>query len=135
MAYGAVGLSASALNVTSNVVFKLYCSLRSSKRLHDGSFAALMRSPLGFFELTPIGILNLFTRDIYVIDEVRVNAIGSFFRTVSAAPGVTGSQRLMHCTGHPGYWGLRGHSSGRSACLASCDPAWFPLQTCHEVSH
>jgi ATP-binding cassette subfamily C (CFTR/MRP) protein 1 len=43
-----------------------------------------MRSPLSFFELTPTGrILNLFSRDIFVIDEVLVMSIAAFVRTVS----------------------------------------------------
>jgi len=83
-AYGVIGVSSSIFSVASMMTLKLYCALRSSRRLHDESFAALMRSPLSFFELTPTGrILNLFTRDIYVIDEVLVMAMGSFFRTVS----------------------------------------------------
>ena len=82
--YGVIGVSSSVFNVASSLILKLYCALRSSRKLHDDSFAALMRSPLSFFELTPTGrILNLFTRDIYVIDEVLVMAMGSFFRTVS----------------------------------------------------
>lgn len=85
--YGVVGISSSFLSVGSSMILKLFCALRSSRRLHDDSFAAMMRSPLSFFELTPTGrILNLFSRDIFVIDEVLVNAMSSFFRTVSSFP-------------------------------------------------
>ena len=84
LAYGLMGISSSFLSVLSQVVLKLYCALRSSRKLHDGGFKALMRSPLSFFEITPTGrILNLFSRDIYVIDEVLVNALSGFIRTVS----------------------------------------------------
>jgi hypothetical protein len=84
--YGVIGVSSSAFNVASQIVLKLYCGLRSSRKLHDDSFSALMRSPLSFFELTPTGrILNLFSRDIYVVDEVLINALSSFVRTVSAS--------------------------------------------------
>lgn len=87
--YGIVGVSSSVFSVASMAVIKLYCGLRSSKKLHDQSFAALMRSPLSFFELTPTGrILNLFSRDIYVIDEVLVMALGGFFRTMGSVLGV-----------------------------------------------
>jgi ATP-binding cassette subfamily C (CFTR/MRP) protein 1 len=82
--YGAIGIVSSALSVIHSLTLKIWCALRSSKQLHDQSFQALMRSPLSFFELTPTGrILNLFTRDIFVVDEVLVMALGSFFRTVS----------------------------------------------------
>ena len=83
--YGIIGMSASVFTVGGMVVLRLYCALRSSKKLHDDAFGALMRSPLSFFELTPSGrILNLFSRDIFVIDEVLIQALGAFLRTVSA---------------------------------------------------
>ncbi|KAK4685724.1 hypothetical protein P7C73_g4418, partial [Tremellales sp. Uapishka_1] len=89
LAYGVVGIASSTLNVAGIMVLKLYCALRSSKKLHDDSFRALMRSPLSFFELTPTGrILNLFSRDIFVIDEVLVFAMTSFFRTGIQVIGV-----------------------------------------------
>ncbi|TYJ52875.1 hypothetical protein B9479_006510 [Cryptococcus floricola] len=80
--YGLVGFSGAIFNVLSFATLKLVCALRASKTLHDRSFSALMRSPLSFFELTPTGrILNLFSRDIFVIDEVLIMALGGFFRT------------------------------------------------------
>lgn len=82
--YGIVGISGSVASVVSVTTLKIVCALKSSRRLHDRSFGALMRSPLSFFELTPTGrILNLFSRDIFVIDEVLIMALGGFFRTVS----------------------------------------------------
>ena len=82
--YGVFGFSSSIFSVASMMVLKLFCALRSSRKLHDDSFNALMRSPLSFFELTPSGrILNVFSRDIFVIDEVLVQAMLSLFRTVS----------------------------------------------------
>ena len=100
--YGVIGLSSTFLGVACNAILRLYCGMRSSQKLHDDSFAALMRSPLSFFELTPSGrILNLFSRDIFVIDEVLVQALGSFFRTVSPLarfiPSLT--PRRSRCSG------------------------------------
>ncbi|ORX35410.1 putative metal resistance protein ycf1 [Kockovaella imperatae] len=89
LAYGLMGISSSLLSVLSTIVLKLYCALRSSRKLHDAGFRALMRSPLAFFEITPTGrILNLFSRDIYVIDEVLVNALSGFMRTCINVLGV-----------------------------------------------
>lgn len=46
-------------------------------------FHAVMRAPLGYFERTPVGvILNRFSRDVQVIDEVLVRVISGFFRTL-----------------------------------------------------
>lgn len=82
--YGVIGVSSSFFSVGAVVILKLYCGLRSSRHLHDQAFKALMRSPLSFFELTPTGrILNLFSRDVFVIDEVMVMALAGFVRTVS----------------------------------------------------
>ena len=87
--YGVVGLSSSIFSVGGMVILKIACALRSSKILHDQAFAALMRSPLSFFELTPTGrILNLFSRDIFVIDEVLIMALGAFIRTTAQVLGV-----------------------------------------------
>ncbi|OCF43197.1 metal resistance protein ycf1 [Kwoniella heveanensis CBS 569] len=86
--YGAVGLTGALLNVVSFATLKLIVALRSSRKLHDRAFGSLMRSPLSFFELTPTGrILNLFSRDIFVIDEVLIFALGSFFRTATQVVG------------------------------------------------
>lgn len=87
--YGITGFSSAALNVLANVTLKLYSGLRAARIMHDASFAALMRSPLSFFEQTPTGrILNLFSRDIFVIDEVLVQALGAFMRTFIQVLGV-----------------------------------------------
>jgi ABC-type multidrug transport system fused ATPase/permease subunit len=58
--------------------------IRSARIMHDRMFNAVMRSPMLFFETTPLGtILNRFSRDIYVIDEVLARVFGSFFRTLA----------------------------------------------------
>ncbi|WWD18144.1 hypothetical protein CI109_102593 [Kwoniella shandongensis] len=87
--YGITGLSGSLLNVLSFATLRLVCALKASRHLHDGSFGALMRSPLSFFELTPTGrILNLFSRDIFVIDEVLISTFTGLFRTGTSVLGV-----------------------------------------------
>ncbi|WRT65913.1 uncharacterized protein IL334_002864 [Kwoniella shivajii] len=86
--YGVVGLSGSILNVVSFATLKIVIALKSGRRLHDKAFTQLMRSPLSFFELTPTGrILNLFSRDIFVIDEILIFSLGSFFRTTTQVVG------------------------------------------------
>lgn len=82
-AYFVIGLAGVLFSVGAVITIKLWCALRSSRKLHDQAFSSLMRSPLSFFELTPTGrILNLFSRDIFVIDEVLVMSIAAFIRTV-----------------------------------------------------
>ncbi|CAF0956797.1 unnamed protein product [Adineta steineri] len=51
------------------IAMKLIC-LNSGRVLHNRMFRRLLRSPISFFDLNPVGrILNRFTKDIAVIDE------------------------------------------------------------------
>ncbi|CED82203.1 metal resistance protein ycf1 [Phaffia rhodozyma] len=87
--YGLAGASASVLNMISSLLLWTFCAVRCSKKLHDDAFRALMRSPMSFFERTPQGrILNVFSRDIYVIDEVLIRTFSGFFRTLASVGGV-----------------------------------------------
>lgn len=48
-----------------------YLCLRCSVNLHDIIFKAVLRAPMNFFENNPLGrILNRFTRDVGIIDQV-----------------------------------------------------------------
>ncbi|KAJ7245130.1 multidrug resistance-associated ABC transporter [Mycena haematopus] len=80
--YGLCSLSSTLLGGTSNIVMWILCSLRSSKRLHDSMLISLMNAPLGYFELTPTGrTLNLFSRDIYVVDQLLARYVQNLIRT------------------------------------------------------
>ncbi|KAF9473354.1 multidrug resistance-associated ABC transporter [Pholiota conissans] len=82
--YGCFSLSSSLLGALSAITMWVYCSLRSAKRLHDSMLEALMRAPLSFFELTPTGrILNLFSRDMYVVDQILARVIQGLCRTLA----------------------------------------------------
>jgi ATP-binding cassette subfamily C (CFTR/MRP) protein 1 len=50
--------------------------------LHGKMLSNILRSPMSFFDTTPIGrILNRFSRDIETIDNVLPNLIRSFLNT------------------------------------------------------
>ncbi len=86
--YGLVGISSSVLNVTSTLILCVWCAIACSRNLHDTSFDALMRAPLSYFETTPQGrILNIFSRDMLVVDEVLVRVMQGFFRTLGSVLG------------------------------------------------
>ena len=72
-------------------------SMIGSKRLHDGMLHNILRSPMSFFDTTPLGrILNRFSKasylelqvhlnsilqDIYTIDELIPRSMSSFLMT------------------------------------------------------
>ncbi|TFK18058.1 metal resistance protein YCF1 [Coprinopsis marcescibilis] len=82
--YGSFSLGASVLGGASAMIMWVYCALRSARKLHDSMLYSLMRAPLSFFELTPAGrILNLFSRDTYVVDQILARVIATLCRTLA----------------------------------------------------
>ncbi|KAL1745932.1 P-loop containing nucleoside triphosphate hydrolase protein [Schizophyllum fasciatum] len=80
--YGASTFLTILLNLVAVLLMFVTCGMRSAKRMHDAMLDGLMRAPLSFFELTPTGrVLNLFSRDTYVVDQVLPRLLGMTFRT------------------------------------------------------
>ncbi|KAK4053428.1 hypothetical protein OIV83_001593 [Microbotryomycetes sp. JL201] len=87
--YAAFGVGAAAVLFANGVLLYSLCVIRSATIMHDRMFNAVLRSPMLFFETTPLGtILNRFSRDIYVIDEVLARVFGGFFRTMAGVIGM-----------------------------------------------
>ncbi|KAI9464554.1 P-loop containing nucleoside triphosphate hydrolase protein [Lactarius psammicola] len=88
-AYGLLSLSSSILNCTASILILVFCSLKSSKHLHDAMLNSVIRAPLTFFELTPSGrILNLFTKDTNVVDQILARVIQFVVRTLCSSIGI-----------------------------------------------
>ncbi|KZP22608.1 P-loop containing nucleoside triphosphate hydrolase protein [Athelia psychrophila] len=76
LAYGLSLLASVFFSGAAAVVIWVFCSVRSARYLHDSMLNAVIHSPLSFFEMTPTGrILNLFSRDTYVVDQLLVRVI------------------------------------------------------------
>ncbi len=67
--YGALGVG-QALFICIGSFALAIGSIKASATLHDNMLKSIMRSPMAFFDTTPLGrILNRFSKDIYTIDE------------------------------------------------------------------
>lgn len=68
--YLAIGITFAILGVARRSVVRIYCGLTASRILHDEMVDCVVRSPMQFFETTPLGrILNRFSGDISELDE------------------------------------------------------------------
>ncbi|KAI0352362.1 metal resistance protein YCF1 [Trametes cingulata] len=83
LGYGLFSLSSTLMGTAAAILIWVLCSIRSARRLHDAMLNAIMHAPLTFFELTPTGrILNLFSRDTYVVDMILARVIQNSVRTL-----------------------------------------------------
>ncbi|CAK8671761.1 unnamed protein product [Clavelina lepadiformis] len=79
--YGVIGAS-KTIFVLSSSFAGTYGSVAASTLLHSKLLNNLLKAPMSFFDTTPLGrILNRFSKDIYVIDEVIPRGLSSFLRT------------------------------------------------------
>uniref|UniRef100_V5E5X8 Multidrug resistance-associated ABC transporter n=1 Tax=Kalmanozyma brasiliensis (strain GHG001) TaxID=1365824 RepID=V5E5X8_KALBG len=87
--YGIVGILASICICIAPFILWTWLVISSARKFHDNMFDAVLRSPLQWFETTPTGrLLNLFSRDVNVIDEVLPRVIHGLIRTMTVVLGV-----------------------------------------------
>ncbi|KAB5588814.1 Metal resistance protein YCF1 [Ceratobasidium theobromae] len=87
--YGMFALASAVFAFVASVLLWVFCAIKSARSLHDAMLLAVVRAPLSFFEQTPMGrIMNLFSRDQYVIDEVLIRVFSGFLRTMLIVSGI-----------------------------------------------
>lgn len=80
--YAVAGITTSIGFCIAPFILYVWLVLLSARRFHDRLFMSVLRYPLQWFETTPTGrLLNLFSRDISVIDEVLPRVIQGFVRS------------------------------------------------------
>jgi ABC-type multidrug transport system fused ATPase/permease subunit len=78
-----IGSSAGIVSMGRKITGRIFCGLRASRVLHDKMASAVLRSPMVFFETTPIGrIINRFSSDVNELDEGLPVAFIDLLRTV-----------------------------------------------------
>ena len=73
--YTALGILQSACTMTGSV-FLAIGAVRASRLLHKHMLKTVLRAPMSFFDMTPLGrIVNRFSKDMYMIDEMIPESI------------------------------------------------------------
>lgn len=81
--YALLGISYSLLTVFQSIILQVYCGIRSARVLHQDMLHSVLRSPMSFFDTTPMGrILNRFSKDQATIDEVLPRSFSGYSRTL-----------------------------------------------------
>ncbi|XP_063983102.1 ATP-binding cassette sub-family C member 4-like [Diachasmimorpha longicaudata] len=95
--YTGITLSIFVFGMTQSILFYVVC-IKSSQRLHDNAFSALIRTGMQFFSMNPSGrILNRFSKDIDAIDDLLPKTL----QDAAIAMTITCGVIVITCTINP----------------------------------
>ncbi|KAJ2743758.1 hypothetical protein GGI20_003515 [Coemansia sp. BCRC 34301] len=81
--YGAIGLLGAAMSSLQSFLLWTRCSIQASKKVHESMLRGVLRSPMSFFDVTPLGrILNRFSSDLRWCDEMLPRSVSSMVNTM-----------------------------------------------------
>ncbi|KAJ2890340.1 hypothetical protein IWW38_004188, partial [Coemansia aciculifera] len=81
--YGLLGLASSVFAYSQSVVLWSACAVRCGRKSHRTMLAAVFRSPMSFFDTTPLGrILQRFSKDQTSVDEVIPRTFGAWLQNL-----------------------------------------------------
>ncbi|ORY04586.1 metal resistance protein YCF1 [Basidiobolus meristosporus CBS 931.73] len=80
--YSGLGIAASTCTLLQSIMLWVVCAVRSARVTHTNMLLSVIRSPMSFFDTTPLGrVLNRFSKDQYTLDEVLPQSFNGYFRT------------------------------------------------------
>lgn len=81
--YALIGWSSTLFAMVQTLVLWVYCAIRSARVLHSQMLETIVRSPMSFFDTTPLGrVLNRFSKDQHTVDEVLPRTFNGYFRVL-----------------------------------------------------
>ncbi|KAJ2849384.1 hypothetical protein J3B02_003803, partial [Coemansia erecta] len=81
--YGALGLLGASMSSLQSLLLWTRCSIQASSKIHENMIVRVLRSPMSFFDVTPLGrILNRFSSDLQRCDESLPRSVSGMVNTV-----------------------------------------------------
>ncbi|KAJ2835292.1 hypothetical protein J3B01_003635, partial [Coemansia erecta] len=81
--YGGLGLLGASMSSLQSLLLRTRCTIRASTKIHQNMLHSVLRSPMSFFDVTPIGrILNRFSSDLQRCDERLPRSVSSMVNTM-----------------------------------------------------
>ncbi|KAJ2829260.1 hypothetical protein IWW50_000956 [Coemansia erecta] len=81
--YGGLGLLGASMSSLQSLLLWTRCSIRASTKIHNNMLISVLRSPMAFFDVTPLGrILNRFSSDLQRCDEMLPRSVSSMVNTM-----------------------------------------------------
>ncbi|GME91444.1 unnamed protein product [Ambrosiozyma monospora] len=78
--YALFGIGSGFFTLIRSILMWGMCSIRASKKLHNDMAVAVLKSPMSFFETTPMGrVMNRFSQDISKVDGPLPRVFSSVF--------------------------------------------------------
>ncbi|KAK9489413.1 P-loop containing nucleoside triphosphate hydrolase protein [Lipomyces doorenjongii] len=73
------GVTGAFLTLFYTLVLWIFCTIEAARKLHDRMLRHVIRSPMSFFDTTPLGrIINRFTADVNRVDEALARVFSNF---------------------------------------------------------
>ncbi|KAJ2584627.1 hypothetical protein GGH95_000247 [Coemansia sp. RSA 1836] len=81
--YGLLGLASSVFAYSQSIILWSACAVRCGRATHRNMLAAVLRSPISFFDTTPLGrVLQRFSKDQTSVDEVIPRTFGAWLQNL-----------------------------------------------------